>query len=444
MARREQERQRLEEEAAAKREAERVAAAEAARREVERLEQQRLEEERAEALRLQQQKEKEEEEAALAEAAAAEEELRRRQAELEEKRLAAVAREEAEAAEQRRKVEEARRKRQSFLSDTDAFSSNLESQYLQKDEKLKAVKDREADLLGGEIKSSGENFNAPVPTKRTVVEEPVVAAAPAIPAPVPVAQSEPEKQKEPTIKQSTEASANFTALTSSLFGEEDKKQETLFAEGETEQPSDAAPSDPATAGGSVGLFGDSTGGELFSNRTFAVKKKKDKQAVATSPTAASSSAKAAPTDDDEVDWDAIESEGNVDALSGDMQAQWKARQVDLTTKRMEFRGAVCYGLGGIFAWQMYSAAESRDEMGKPYTEYLMRCQWGTKWDNMQPWLVARRYREFDFLDTNIRKEFPLLKDKLIPLPGKALLSFGQASVPERTKGIEDYMINILI
>ena len=25
----------------------------------------------------------------------------------------------------------------------------------------------------------------------------------------------------------------------------------------------------------------------------------------------------------------------------------------------------------------------------------MRCQWGTTWDNMQPWIVARRYREFD-------------------------------------------------
>lgn len=28
----------------------------------------------------------------------------------------------------------------------------------------------------------------------------------------------------------------------------------------------------------------------------------------------------------------------------------------------------------------------------------MRCQWGTTWENMQPWLVARRFREFDALN----------------------------------------------
>ena len=32
----------------------------------------------------------------------------------------------------------------------------------------------------------------------------------------------------------------------------------------------------------------------------------------------------------------------------------------------------------------------------------MRCQWGTTWDNMQPWIVARRYREFDVLNIQVR------------------------------------------
>jgi hypothetical protein len=32
----------------------------------------------------------------------------------------------------------------------------------------------------------------------------------------------------------------------------------------------------------------------------------------------------------------------------------------------------------------------------------MRCQWGTTWENMQPWIVARRYREFDSLDNQVR------------------------------------------
>ena len=31
----------------------------------------------------------------------------------------------------------------------------------------------------------------------------------------------------------------------------------------------------------------------------------------------------------------------------------------------------------------------------------MRCQWGTTWDNMQPWIVARRYREFDVLNFQV-------------------------------------------
>lgn len=31
----------------------------------------------------------------------------------------------------------------------------------------------------------------------------------------------------------------------------------------------------------------------------------------------------------------------------------------------------------------------------------MRCQWGTTWENMQPWIVARRYREFDVLNFQV-------------------------------------------
>ena len=31
----------------------------------------------------------------------------------------------------------------------------------------------------------------------------------------------------------------------------------------------------------------------------------------------------------------------------------------------------------------------------------MRCQWGTHWDNLQPWIAARRYREFDVLDAQV-------------------------------------------
>ena len=31
----------------------------------------------------------------------------------------------------------------------------------------------------------------------------------------------------------------------------------------------------------------------------------------------------------------------------------------------------------------------------------MRCQWGLTWDTMKPWIAARRYKEFNFLDTQV-------------------------------------------
>ena len=68
---------------------------------------------------------------------------------------------------------------------------------------------------------------------------------------------------------------------------------------------------------------------------------------------------------------------------------------------LDFHGAVAYAYSGIFSWQMYGTAENVDEFGAPYTEYLMRCQWGTTWDNMKPWIAARRYKEFSFLDSQV-------------------------------------------
>ena len=69
-------------------------------------------------------------------------------------------------------------------------------------------------------------------------------------------------------------------------------------------------------------------------------------------------------------------------LSPQQRAAWRALQADLTSRRKEFHGAVTYAFDGIFSWQMYGSTEANEE-GKPYTEYLMRCQWGTTWDNMQ-------------------------------------------------------------
>lgn len=93
----------------------------------------------------------------------------------------------------------------------------------------------------------------------------------------------------------------------------------------------------------------------------------------------------------------------------------------------------------------------------------MRCQWGTRWDNMQPWLVARRFREFDALNEMVRrgsppctafvlmvhlsqltKHFPRSKDKMFPLPKKLLFgSLDSETIDQRTRDIEEYMATII-
>jgi hypothetical protein len=37
----------------------------------------------------------------------------------------------------------------------------------------------------------------------------------------------------------------------------------------------------------------------------------------------------------------------------------------------------------------------------------MRCQWGVDADHMTPWMVARRYREFDALDKVLLEQIHL-------------------------------------
>ena len=110
----------------------------------------------------------------------------------------------------------------------------------------------------------------------------------------------------------------------------------------------------------------------------------------------------------------------------------------------DFHGAVTYAFGGCFSWQMYSAVDAVDEHGKSYTEYLMRCQWGTNWENMQPWLVARRFREFDTLNDLLLQHYPNAKQKLHPLPKKQFFgSLDAATVEQRTKDIEAYVATIV-
>lgn len=93
---------------------------------------------------------------------------------------------------------------------------------------------------------------------------------------------------------------------------------------------------------------------------------------------------------------------------------------------------------------MYGSAEAIDESGKAYTEYLMRCQWGTTWDNLQPWIAARRYREFDVLDQQLRRLFPSLGKSMPTLPEKDYFRFLEADVVERRRSaLEDYLSKVL-
>jgi len=105
---------------------------------------------------------------------------------------------------------------------------------------------------------------------------------------------------------------------------------------------------------------------------------------------------------------------------------------------------VTYAFDGIFSWQMYGSAEAVDETGSAYTEYLMRCQWGTTWDNMQPWISARRYREFDSLDHDLKRAFPAMEHSMPRLPAKDFFRFLEQDVIEkRRSALENYMTRVV-
>lgn len=126
------------------------------------------------------------------------------------------------------------------------------------------------------------------------------------------------------------------------------------------------------------------------------------------------------------------------------KASWRAKQADLHTKRKNFHGAVTYMFDGIFCWQMYGSADALDEYGNTYTEYLMRCQWGTTFDNLQPWIVAHRYREFDKLDADLKKKFSYLEKNMPKLPKKEFFRNMRSDVVSRRRQIlEEYMTKIV-
>lgn len=131
-------------------------------------------------------------------------------------------------------------------------------------------------------------------------------------------------------------------------------------------------------------------------------------------------------------------------LTKEQKAVWKCKQDDLMVKRADFHGAVTYAFEGIFSCSMYGATEAKDTNGKPYTEYLMRCQWGTDWSNMEPWIVARRYSEFENLHNAIRDRYFSLFGALPQFPSKTLFgTLTQDTVTHRRDELEKYLSKIV-
>jgi len=388
--------------------------------------------------------------------------------------------------EKRKQIEAQKKKRSSFLSDMDNFSQSIETRKLENEEERKVTLNNEASIIGQEISQASSNFKAPISTNTSnnraqlqatsfnlpaaAISEPIEKKpfnAPHVIKHVPVISQEPEG---PSISLgSNKNNSNFGQLTDSLLAtganidddrysidivngrnpmmREDSSAETLksvskvASSGKTTFTAMAPQSIPSISP-RIGTSSSNTQNIVPILNPYGNKQKFDDD------------------EDDEDDEDlsdeegsTIEGEDNISSiltpeqrkgLTPQQKSHWRALQADLSTRRKDFHGAVTYAFDGIFSWQMYGSAEAVDESGKSYTEYLMRCQWGTNWENMQPWIAARRFREFEQLDSSLRKHFALLSNSLCPMPEKDFFRFLDAEVVERRRiALEDYMTRIV-
>ncbi|CAM9112784.1 unnamed protein product [Scytosiphon promiscuus] len=100
--------------------------------------------------------------------------------------------------------------------------------------------------------------------------------------------------------------------------------------------------------------------------------------------------------------------------------------------------------GGVFSWSYYGTSDGIEANTRDtYTEHVMRCKWGTTKDAMHSWMVARRYREFDALDLDLRDAYPDRRDSLPRLPPKEFFKMAPDVVERRTKGLEMYMTTLI-
>lgn len=351
----------------------------------------------------------------------------------------AVAAENELLLEKKMQMDEQKRKRSSFLADMDTFSSTFETTQQKNDRDIKLATEREAAILTEEMKKTSLSF-VPVPTESFINKSPEVA---------PVSVSEETSKYDFESKEDVEVltvtttttttatnnhlytgisiplgksdDVNFNELASSLFATANNKIISTESIKSTTIDNSDSSSDSLRM---ITKFGAS---DKYNNISL------DDEDNAEEGTGEIDSLSNILTKDERLN------------LSASEKASWRALQGDLTARRKDFHGAVTLAFDGIFSWQMYGSADAIDETGKAYTEYLMRCQYGTTWDNLQPWITARRYREFDQLDTQLRKYYPNLAKSLIPLPEKDFFNFLESSVVEKRRlALEEYMYAIIV
>lgn len=416
-----------------------------------------------------------------------------RQKALREAQAAAIAsqqKEDAELEAKRRRAEEQRRKRQMFLSDMDSFSNQFESQTQVKEERLNQANKKHEELL-----TTIATKELKVQSDRPLTSEPVVfESKPVVIDTTPIIPASPASNEEPSRRivegtSSGKRREEIDLLSNSLFSStsqhDDNQPATITSKhNEFDDAPTFAKSDlldelrvPTRIGGSAKDKGSSK-----SDKSTVAKSSSSSNLASSQPVVEdfppSPPAKpeekfypqeepqlkpVAPTivpptrgiviveeDEEEEGTGALESISNIltreerRTMTTDQKASWKAKQADLHTRRKDFHGAVTYMFDGVFSWQMYGSAEALDEYGNTYTEYLMRCQWGTSFENMQPWIVAHRYREFDFLDQQFKKQFPHMEKNMPKLPKKEMFRSMDTSVIAKRRGIiEDYMSKIV-
>ncbi len=384
-----------------------------------------------------------------------------------------------ELREKRRLAEEKRRKREAFLMDLDGFSNDFEAHNAAIAKQNKDQLAQTDTIIASTLANQAQNFKAVpstyAPEKAAPVQlpsRPVVQHERAKPV---VEEPKGPEEREGVVKL-TVGSETFDKTTASLFSNMNISEKVSAAQTVTFND-DAPLSAPSRVGRGDGKKISGKAAPLVESSSIALKptlpvaKIGDARTESAIPdlnkydsksepsTRSIASAGQSPTKGAAIGDQYTEEEGfgNDDSISNVLtreereqltsaqKAHWMAKQEDLGKRRKGFHGAVTYAFDGIFSWQMYGSAEAVDESGSTYTEYLMRCQWGTSWDNLQPWIAARRYREFDQLDSELRSQFPNFERAMPKLPGKDFFRFLEADViDKRRQTLENYVSRIVL